>query len=143
MKLAPAFIEPEMPPAALARRAKFVRIHPDEADLTASSIRKFLKLFENTDLTVSVHPTIAFTEASYYLSKSKDYNVGDLKADSKEMACVFITATNLFDFAVQATWYDGKFDSAFVGGQRSGHRPAKMFTLITKLTEEINRCLSA
>jgi hypothetical protein len=138
VSLAPVFLEP-----AALRRAKFVRIHPDEADLTVSSIKKFLKLFDGKDMTISIHPTIAFTEASYYQSKTKDHAIGDLKAESKEMACVFITATNFFDFGVQATWYDGKFDSAFVGGQRSGHRPAKMFTLITKLTEEINRCLSA
>lgn len=117
-------------------------LRPEDADLSAASIVKFLKLCQSYDLVIRVQATIAFTEPTFYLSKSKTHNIGDVKDPSKEVECVFITATNLHNFGVKATWYDGKFSHAIIGGQRSGHRPEKMFTLLTKMTEEIKRCMS-
>lgn len=122
--------------------APFTITPTEHIDLSSSSLTKFLKLADALGLTVRVQGTKAYVEAAYYLSKTKDHNIGDLKSEAKFVDCVFIVATNLVDFGVSATWHDGTFKDALVGGQRSGHRPDKLFTQITKLTEEIKRCMS-
>lgn len=117
-------------------------LNPAEADLEVSSIRLFLKLVRSLGLLVKVTATRSYTGPVYYKSKSRTHNKGDVWKPGFERECVFVTATNGFDFAVQAAWYGGQFESAMVGGKRSGHRPAAMFTQITKLTQEVKRCLA-
>lgn len=117
-------------------------LDPADADLSATSIVKFLKLADDHGLTVHVRYTRSYSESTYYLSKSKTHSVGELKEEGREVDWVFITITNQDDFGAAAVWKGGTFDSCFIGGKRSGHRPEKLFTQSTKMMEEIKRCLS-
>ncbi len=122
-------------------------LDPATVDLTkATSIKRFLSLVQKYNLTIKVQVTEVFVGPTYYASNSKQdspspYVKGDIKKPSHVQQCIFITATDLDAFAVQATWYNGLFKGAFIGGPRSGHNPAKMFKQITKMMEEITRCL--
>jgi|GEM_PF-5253814 len=116
-------------------------VEPERFDLSAPSIKRFLKLAHSHDLVVRVQSTITYVEPTYYASKTRAHNVGELKAEGYEMTCVFITATNLSDFAAHAVWYDGAFDFATVGSASLNSR-AKTLTQITKTMEEITTCLS-
>jgi hypothetical protein len=113
---------------------------PEDVDLSAASIKGFLKLVESRGLVVRVQGTASYQEPVLYLSSGEGRKIGDVRIEGKYIKCVFIVATNMTDLGITAAWYDGKFTNAFVGGQRSGNRPEKMFTQITKLTEEIKRC---
>lgn len=143
MSTAPIFQEPEFPETTTASLTYVKNGTPEfEEMLRFASIDKMLKLCQKFELTIRVIATMSYSEPTFYLSKTKDHNIGDVKGPSKLMECVFVTATNLFDFGVQAAWYDGKFSSAFIGGQRSGHYPAKMTKLVTFMMSEINRCMT-
>ncbi len=117
-------------------------IRPESANLEIASVKRFLKLAERHSLIVRVQAHRLYVLPTYYLAKSKAHNVGDLKSEGKEIEAVFVTITNLHDFGVHARWYGGTFDHAFIGGQRTGHRPKAMFKQITKAIEEIERCLT-
>ena len=121
---------------------KWTDLDPAEVDLSAASIVKFLKLAEEHELTVRVQATRGHVEATYYASKTKTHNVGDLKKEGHEVECVFITITNMLDFAALASWYDGVFQNCLIGGKASGHWPEQLFNQSTKTMEEIKRCLS-
>jgi len=128
--------------SATHQKATFVALHPNDADLSAASVRRFLKLAEASGLATRVRTTRATLPPELYLSKSKTHNVGDVKTPERQVDCVFITITDFVGFAAHAVWYDGKFDFGTVGGQSTGHRPRAMYTQITKFIEEVNRCLS-
>lgn len=123
------------------------RLDPARADLTVTSLDKFLKLLQRHDFHIQVQATRVYTEPTFYMSKSKDHNIGDLKKDGFEMECVFIQAAYEQDFKmelyVQASWYGGVFGGANISGPKSG-RPwyEQLFKQITKAREEVIRCLS-
>jgi hypothetical protein len=144
MSTEPIFQEPEF---LETTPEPFTRVKPStpefEEMLRFASIDKFMRLCQSFEMVIRVLPTIAYSEPTFYLSKSKEHNVGDVKAPSKLVECVFIDAVSgSYDFGVQAAWYDGKFSSAFIGGQRSGYRPAKMTKLVTFMMSEITRCMT-
>ena len=127
----PEEAEPDMEIIALVK--------PEDADLTAASIIKFRKLADAHGLTIIVHASrVKVADEMYSRSNKKQHGV---KKPGYEMECVFITATNLLDFAVQAAWYGGEFKGARVGGKRSGHRPELYVPKSTATMEEIARCL--
>ena len=119
-------------------------IDPSTVDLTKiASVKRFLVAAAKHDLTVKVQVTQVFVSPVFFATNSKKGPAkGDVKKPSQEIECIFITATNLDDFAVQASWQDGQFKTALVGGPRSGHHPPKLFKQITKMMEEIARCLA-
>lgn len=118
------------------------RIQPIEADLSIPSLKGFLKLAEKHDLTVRIDAVSFHVAETFYLSKSREHAVGALKDPGFDSTSTVVIATNMFDFAVEATWIGKSFKGALVGGQRSGHQPAKLFQQITQLTKEIDRCLN-
>lgn len=117
-------------------------IRPESANLDIPSVKRFLKLGEKHGLITRVQANRVYVVPTYYAVKSKTHNVGDLKSEGREIEAVIITLTNLHDFGVHARWYGGTFDHAFIGGQRTGHKPKALFKQITKTIEEIERCLS-
>jgi hypothetical protein len=123
-------------------------VDPSTVDLMEiASVKSFLNLVMKHDLVVRVRVTRVFVTPTYYAAASKanspkSYAKGDVKKPSQEMQCIFITATNLDDFAVQAVWEGTTFKSATIGGPRSGHYPEKMFKQSTKTMKEITRCLA-
>lgn len=124
--------------------------------LKTPSAARFRKLGNDLGLIVHAQGTRCRLGPTRYLSKSRNHNIGDVKDAAFEYRTISITITNGFDFGAQATWYerfpkfrDGtpkppvfEFDSALIGGKRSGHRPAARITQSTKMIEEINRCLA-
>lgn len=128
----------------------------EDVILATPSAVRFRKLGEKFNLLVHVQGTRCHIEEVLYLSKGDGRAVGDVKEPARTVRVFSITLTNGFDFGVQAIWYerfpmtrDGvpkppvfEFDSAFVGGPRSGHNPPKLLTQSTKTIEEVTQCLS-
>ena len=111
------------------------------------SLVKFLKLVQSSGLTVRVQIVSIRFAPTRYAAKSKpgapvQYAMGDVKKDGYVRFDTHITATDMEHFGVLATWHGELFKQAFIGGQDSGHAPAKLFTQSTKALEEIKRCLS-
>lgn len=105
-------------------------------------IMKFLKLVRSLDLYVQFHGTIVEVPDELY-AESNAANRGKVKKAGFVREAIFITCvSDNYDFAVTTTWFDLALDNAFIGGPRSGHRPAKHYTQSTKLMEEIKRCLT-
>lgn len=114
----------------------------EEPDLSAASIVRFLKLADKHDLFTIIHATSVDIPPTLYAASSKTHRAGEVMRDGYEQECVFITITENKYFAASGAWYGGKFDHALVGGQRSAFSPPKMFTKITEVVKEIDRCLS-
>lgn len=109
-------------------------------DLSTASMKRFRKLAQQHGLELIEHATRVSCAPLLYLTASADHQAGEVRVPEREYECVFLVATNRVDFAAKAVWYDGKFEYAQVGGQRSGHRPEKMFQKVTELYKEIERC---
>jgi hypothetical protein len=154
----PENIEYEAESYPVARLDPLIDIEPIVK--STASMEKFRKLGLASDLMVHLQGTVVWCGPTYYLSKSKTHNIGDLMEGAHFYSTVSITITNAFDFGAQATWHeffpkfrDGtpkppefRFTGANVGGERSGHRPPTFFsakTGTTKMFEEITRCLTA
>lgn len=129
-------IEPEEAPPA---QQIVALVDPADADLTAASMVKFRKLADSYGLLTIVHVTKVRVADEMYAASSKQK--GQVKKPGYDMECVFITITNLLDFAAQASWSAGEFKGARIGGKRSGHRPEMYIPKSTATMEEIAQCL--
>lgn len=110
-------------------------------NLSTSSIKRFRKLAEQHGLDLITHATKVKSEPVLYLTTNNAHQAGEVRVPAKEYECVFLVATNAVDFAAKSVWYDGKFEYAQIGGQRSGYRPEKMLYKVTEMYKEIERCL--
>ena len=122
------------------------------------SAQKFRKLGVKHKLTIQAQGSVAHVSDTFYLSKSKTHNVGDVNEPAHECRMFSITLTDEDTFAVQARWYerfpklrDGTpkpsvfmFDSAHVGGPgtRFPKGATGYFSQPTKAMEEVAKCLS-
>lgn len=113
----------------------------DEADLTAApSMPKFLKLGEELGLIVQVQATrVRFSDVMYAPSSKQK---GQVKTPGYETECVFITLTNLVDFAATVAWQGKTFKGALIGGQRSGYRPERWYKAINAAMTKITECFT-
>lgn len=126
--------------------------------MKTASAKAFRKLGTKHKLIVHVQGSLCRVAETYYLSKSADHNIGDVKEPAHEYRMFSITITNALDFAAQAVWYerfpkfaDGTpkppvfmFDSGRVGGQRTPFPKGApgYFTQTTKMNKEITSCLN-
>jgi hypothetical protein len=111
---------------------------PEDIDLDVSSIKGFLKTCALFDLMVMARGTRVGVTPELYAATNKEHAYEE-KKPGYEVDCVFLTATNGNDFAVNASWEGKDLLIATLYGPRMRETGIKMIDKITTLNSTIAR----